>query len=721
MTARLSILLVFDDVRPLRLLEATLKLRSYEVLKAASLEEALAGLHSGVLRPDVVLPDFRRSSDALELVREVRGSPDLLDVALVLPIAPGDPADVFREMGLAPDEFLHKPFSVEDLLQQVERVLDRRRAEDHGFTTLSSGRSAHQGDLVITPFEHLVDELADERATGTLRIDPEGAATVATLHLRGGRVIEARFGSLTAEAALVQLLTHSVGPYRFEVSDVSSVSPSLSDDTRELLLRGRDYIERGLVQRVDPCDMVAAGRATLALQAAEQGDLGEEDPSSSLFGLITDELDQDIEDFSETLSAMESLEFDLDGDPTTGSIAAAGEGLSAPGLDDFDQDSLLLALGSLTDAFEPVQEDLGASLSSSSAASGGESSDPAGGTPSADPPPSAPAEVGPPAPWPGPSVAPESDGGPPPLSEGPTPPPGFPGLDAAASSGSLVIDGDRQTPVAAAGAQRELLGSKPGSAAAPPLPPGYPAALQGGWSETVSDDVWEGVPTEVDDERFPGAESWAEFAPDPTLSAVAAAVPASPRPLPDMTFSEEVGAATSRSPAPSSEYVALDLELPTQGDLAGPEHDPLLVRSGQLPQEVTLVDDGSFAPLPGGGVLDLMELFNGLREVADEALGASGLQLSTREATIIASTLKDVLRSRQVAAFSSNSVSYASLDRSGIPFATLNVVELNVVVLQVDSRRLVTILFDDKPDVLDVLDALRDLVVRHRGRLRGRA
>jgi hypothetical protein len=129
---------------------------------------------------------------------------------------------------------------------------------------------------------------------------------------------------------------------------------------------------------------------------------------------------------------------------------------------------------------------------------------------------------------------------------------------------------------------------------------------------------------------------------------------------------------------------------------------------------VALVDDGSFALARDGSLLDMMEVFQRLRTIAEDKLGAEATQLSTRSATVLASSILEGHRRAQVAAFASNSMSYASEDSYGLRFSVLSIVGLDMVVVALDSARLFTTVFSAPVEAGEVLRAYRSAVLAHR-------
>jgi CheY-like chemotaxis protein len=120
---RKTVLVVEDEANVRRLAVRVLDSYGYKVLEAGDGSSALqvSGAHEGgidLLITDVVMPHM----NGKELADRLQCDQPLLPVLYMS----GYPdRDIFGEGGLPPDSiFLPKPFSIEDLVQKVQSVLD---------------------------------------------------------------------------------------------------------------------------------------------------------------------------------------------------------------------------------------------------------------------------------------------------------------------------------------------------------------------------------------------------------------------------------------------------------------------------------------------------------------------------------------------------------------------------------------------------------------------
>src|SRR5579859_1441270 len=113
------VLVVDDEPRVLRLLRTALGERGYDVTAAASGEEALAALDRRL--PDVIVLDVvMPGTSGLEVCRRVR---ERSAVPIIVLSARGEERDKVAALDLGADDYLTKPFGMEELLARIRVAL----------------------------------------------------------------------------------------------------------------------------------------------------------------------------------------------------------------------------------------------------------------------------------------------------------------------------------------------------------------------------------------------------------------------------------------------------------------------------------------------------------------------------------------------------------------------------------------------------------------------
>lgn len=117
------ILVVDDEIRYQRLLDANLQTDGYEIITASNGVEAIELFSSqpfDLILLDVMMPEL----DGFQTCQRIR---EYSNVPIIMLTAKGDEKDRVRGLDLGADDYLAKPFSATELLARVRAVL--RRAE----------------------------------------------------------------------------------------------------------------------------------------------------------------------------------------------------------------------------------------------------------------------------------------------------------------------------------------------------------------------------------------------------------------------------------------------------------------------------------------------------------------------------------------------------------------------------------------------------------------
>jgi DNA-binding response OmpR family regulator len=127
MTAR--ILIVDDEPRYLRLMEANLLSDKYTVLKATNGQDAVdlvADQQPDLVLLDVMMPEL----DGYEACSRIR---EFSNVPIIMVTARGDEHERVRGLDVGADDYIVKPYSATELLARVRAVLRRVQVTDGSF------------------------------------------------------------------------------------------------------------------------------------------------------------------------------------------------------------------------------------------------------------------------------------------------------------------------------------------------------------------------------------------------------------------------------------------------------------------------------------------------------------------------------------------------------------------------------------------------------------
>jgi DNA-binding response OmpR family regulator len=168
-----------DDPQLLRLVARNLQFEDYDVLMASDGQQALDLIETH--NPDAVLLDVMMPKmDGFTVCHRVR---EFSTVPIILVTARGQDQDKIRGLDLGADDYLTKPFSVDELLARVRAVL--RRAQFSANDAASAVRTTQTiGDLTIDYAQHLVS-IAGREVTLT----PIEYRLLAYLAQNAGRIV----------------------------------------------------------------------------------------------------------------------------------------------------------------------------------------------------------------------------------------------------------------------------------------------------------------------------------------------------------------------------------------------------------------------------------------------------------------------------------------------------------------------------------------------------
>lgn len=178
MTARkVRIVTADDDPQLLRLIARNLEFEGYAVDTASDGAQALELIER--MSPDLVLLDVMMPKmDGFTVCQHVR---EFSGVPIIIITARGQDQDKVKGLDLGADDYLTKPFSVEELLARVRAVL--RRTQLHAEEGMA-GRVTTIGVLTIDYAQHLVTRSGKE-----VTLTPTEYRLLAYLAQNVGRVI----------------------------------------------------------------------------------------------------------------------------------------------------------------------------------------------------------------------------------------------------------------------------------------------------------------------------------------------------------------------------------------------------------------------------------------------------------------------------------------------------------------------------------------------------
>lgn len=134
-TGGTRVLIIEDDPAICRFLRNTLRVQRYEVREADTGEEGLALVRQ--IQPELVILDLGLPDiDGMEVIRKIR---ELSNVPILVLSSRSDEAGKVTALDLGADDYVSKPFGVDELMARMRAALRHGLASEGSLPVFSSG------------------------------------------------------------------------------------------------------------------------------------------------------------------------------------------------------------------------------------------------------------------------------------------------------------------------------------------------------------------------------------------------------------------------------------------------------------------------------------------------------------------------------------------------------------------------------------------------------
>ena len=184
------ILLVDDDPLIRRLVTTSLTTHGYEVYAAASGREALVYAHKNV--PDLFLLDVKMPEmDGYVVCQKLRADPQTATVPILMLTAMDEPDAVVKGLNIGADDYIVKPFDLDELASRIQAHLRRSR------------REVGANPLTTLPGNPTIDQVLQER------LDRHEPIAVLYIDLTNFKPYNDEYGWLQGDDVL-KMLAHKI-------------------------------------------------------------------------------------------------------------------------------------------------------------------------------------------------------------------------------------------------------------------------------------------------------------------------------------------------------------------------------------------------------------------------------------------------------------------------------------------------------------------------------
>jgi CheY-like chemotaxis protein len=230
--SEITILAVDDSALILEMLKDYLSEGGrYKVVAATNGEEGMRVLEQ--IKPDVIISDIIMPvMDGWKFCESIRKNPDTTSIPFLFLTGEKDVPKRIRGLKLGADDYLTKPFSRDELVSRVSRMLEKvsRVRRD-----MSQRRAALAGHTSHLGMADLLQLLSLNGKTGVLRIEGDRQGKI---YFRNGKIINARLDRARGLKALYRLLSWQEAQFELEPLEEGNVEEIISEATQGALMEG---------------------------------------------------------------------------------------------------------------------------------------------------------------------------------------------------------------------------------------------------------------------------------------------------------------------------------------------------------------------------------------------------------------------------------------------------------------------------------------------------
>lgn len=216
---KLSILAVDDSPTITEMIKDAFEAEGYKTLTAGDGSEALKIALEEY--PDIIIADVKMPGmDGWELCSQIRSNPFTSFIPFIFLTEKIEAPDRIKGLQMGADDYLTKPFNMDELLTRVQLILQRMRKTQEAALTRSSQTLAGSTSEMALP--DLLQMFGLNQKTGMLRISKVGHLP-GRIALRAGKLVSAELGQMRGAKALYRLLEWNDA--QFEVAPLMEITP----------------------------------------------------------------------------------------------------------------------------------------------------------------------------------------------------------------------------------------------------------------------------------------------------------------------------------------------------------------------------------------------------------------------------------------------------------------------------------------------------------------
>lgn len=214
--AKSRILVVDDNAYLVDILSFSLEMENYEVLKAYDGEEALKIITEST--PDLILADIMMPKmDGFELCKKTKEDAKTRDIPFLFLTAKGKLDDQLKGFSLGGDDYIVKPFNLNDLLKKIARSIEQYKEKGSMVIDIPA-----EGKIVEFPIIKVLQAVKSNKQTVT--ITATTANDTGKIYVKNGKIAKAETSVSKDKTALEAILAWKDGSFKIDNSVPQDIS-----------------------------------------------------------------------------------------------------------------------------------------------------------------------------------------------------------------------------------------------------------------------------------------------------------------------------------------------------------------------------------------------------------------------------------------------------------------------------------------------------------------